>query len=99
MKRISAISLAVSLLLVGCGEQSNETSASSDSSSEQLVSRTTAPTVIWFLENPDALEGTWKLCRSNPGDHGSKAACVNAGQAHERVLMLGRERALSSLKQ
>lgn len=93
------ISLAASLLLVGCGDQSDETSTGSNSRPEQVVSRATAPTVIWFLENPDALEGTWKLCRSNPGDHGSKPACVNAGHAHERVLVLGRERALSSLKQ
>lgn len=99
MKALAATSLAVSLLLSGCGEQSDETSISSDSSSEQLVSRPTAPTVVWFLENPDALERTWKLCRSTPGDHGSKPACINAGHAHERVLMLGRERALSSLKQ
>ncbi len=99
MTRVFVISLAVSLLLVGCGEQSNDASTSNDSSPDKLISRATAPTIVWFLENPDALEGTWKLCRSNPGEHGSKAACVNAGQAHERVLMLGRERALSSLKQ
>ena len=99
MKAITAISLAVSLLLSGCGEQSDEASISSDSSPEQLISRATAPTVVCFLEIPDALERTWKLCRSTPGDHGSKPACVNAGQAHERALMLGRERALNSLKQ
>ncbi|MDZ4367647.1 MAG: EexN family lipoprotein [Afipia sp.] len=99
MKALSGISLALSLLLVGCGEQSDETSNGSGSSPKELVGRHTAPTVVWLLENPEALEGTWKLCRSNPGNHGSKAACVNAGQAHERVLMLGRERALSSLKQ
>lgn len=99
MTRTSVISLAVCLLLAGCGDQSNDASTSNDRSPDQLVGRATAPTVVWFLENPDALEGTWKLCRSNPGEHGSKVACVNAGQAHERVLMLGRERALSSLKQ
>jgi hypothetical protein len=99
MKALPAVSLAVLLLLGGCDEQSDKTSISSDSSPEQLVSRATAPTVVWFLENSDALEKTWKLCRSSPGDHGSKPACVNAGHAHERVLMLGRDRALSSLKQ
>ena len=99
MKALPAISLAVLLLLGGCGERPDETSTSSDSSPEQLVSRATAPTVVWFLENADAQERTWKFCRSTPGDHGSKPACINAGHAHERVLMLGRERALSSLKQ
>lgn len=99
MKALPAIFLTVSLLLVGCGEQSNETSTGSDSNPEQLVSRATAPTVLWFLENPEALESTWKLCRANPGEYGLKSACVNAGQAQERVLVLGRERALNSMKQ
>lgn len=99
MKALSAISAAASLLLSECGKQFDERPIGSDSSPELLLKRATAPKVVWFFGSPDALERTWKLCRSAPGDHRAKPACVKTGQAHVRVLMLGRERALSSSKQ
>jgi len=97
MKR-TPISLADALHLTGCGEHPSKTSEVARISPEHLVNSVMAPTVVWFLENPEALESTWKLNRTNPGEHGLKGACVNAGAAYERVLVLGRARVLNSMK-
>jgi hypothetical protein len=57
-----------------------------------------ARTVLHFLENPQALEEIWAKCRNDPGALGTSAECVNAGYAKERLMILGRERAIQSLK-
>lgn len=55
-------------------------------------------TVLEFLEDPRGLEKTWGRCRNDPGGIGQTAECRNAGAAKERLMMLGRERAIRSLK-
>lgn len=55
-------------------------------------------TVLEFLEDPQGLEETWGRCRNDPGGIGQKAECRNAGAAKERLMMLGRERAIRSLR-
>ena len=55
-------------------------------------------TVLQFLEDPRGLEDTWARCRNDPGGVGQTADCRNAGAAKERLMMLGRERAIRSLK-
>ncbi|MFJ7440062.1 EexN family lipoprotein [Methylorubrum thiocyanatum] len=55
-------------------------------------------TVLEFLEDPQGLEETWGRCRNDPGGIGQTAECRNAGVAKERLMMLGRERAIRSLK-
>jgi hypothetical protein len=57
-----------------------------------------ARTVLQFLENPAALDETWSRCRNDPGGIGQTPDCQNAGYAKERLMMLGRERAIESLK-
>ncbi|SEM22206.1 hypothetical protein SAMN04515666_108230 [Bosea lupini] len=99
MRSLSADSLAVLRLLNGCVEQFDETPLSSNSSSHLLLKRAATPTTAWLLGNPDALEGTWKPCRSIPSNQRGKPPLIDAGLAHERVLMLDWARALGSLKQ
>lgn len=55
-------------------------------------------TVLQFLEDPAALDDTWGRCRNDPGGIGDTPDCRNAGHAKERIMMLGRERAIQSLK-
>ncbi len=55
-------------------------------------------TVLEFLEDPQGLEETWGRCRNDPGGIGENAECRNAGAAKERLMMLGRERAIRSLR-
>lgn len=55
-------------------------------------------TVLQFLEDPAALDETWARCRNDPGGIGDTPDCRNAGHAKERIMMLGRERAIQSLK-
>lgn len=55
-------------------------------------------TVLEFLEDPHGLDETWARCRNDPGGIGQTAQCRNAGSAKERLMMLGRERAIRSLK-
>lgn len=57
-----------------------------------------ARTVLQFLEDPAALDETWSRCRNDPGGIGRSPECENAGYAKERSMMLGRERAIESLK-
>ncbi len=55
-------------------------------------------TVLAFLEDAPALEQAWTACRNDPGGLGRTPDCVNAGYAKERLMMLGRERAIAGLK-
>jgi hypothetical protein len=57
-----------------------------------------ARTVLQFLEDPAALDETWNRCRNDPGGIGRTPECANAGYAKERSMMLGRKRAIESLK-
>jgi hypothetical protein len=99
MRSLSADSLAALRLLNGFVEQFDGTPLSSDSSPQLLLKRAATPTTAWLLVNPDALEGTWKPCRSIPSNQLGKPPRIDAGQAHERVLMLDWARALGCLKQ
>ena len=54
--------------------------------------------MLQFLENRAALDEAWSRCRNDPGGIGRTPDCVNAGYAKERLMMLGRERAIESLK-
>ena len=54
--------------------------------------------MIEFLEEPAALEEAWARCRNDPGGIGQTPDCANAGHAKERLMMLGRERAIESLR-
>ena len=54
--------------------------------------------MLQFLEDPAALDETWSRCRNDPGGIGRTPDCENAGYAKERLMMLGRERAIESLK-
>jgi hypothetical protein len=60
--------------------------------------RSKTRTVLAFLEDPRGFEETWMRCRNDPGGIGQSADCRNAGAAKERLMMLGRERAIRSLK-
>lgn len=82
------------LMLAACGDNSNSKSSSRSTSPAPLKART----VLQFLENPEALDETWAKCRNDPGGLGATGECVNAGHAKERLMMLGRERAIQSLK-
>ena len=55
-------------------------------------------TVLQFLEDEAALNDAWGRCRNDPGGIGRTVECENAGHAKERLMMLGRERAIESLK-
>lgn len=99
MRSLSADSLAVLRLLNGYVEQFDGTPLSNDSSPQLLLKRAATPTTASLLRNPDALEGTWKPYRSIPSNQRGKPPRLDAGQAHERVLMLDWARALGSLKQ
>ncbi len=55
-------------------------------------------TVLQFLEDPAVLDEAWARCRNDPGGIGDTPDCRNAGHAKERIMMLGRERAIQSLK-
>ena len=82
------------LMLAACGDKANDQSSTRSASPEPAKART----VLEFLENPEALDETWAKCRNDPGGLGTTAECVNAGYAKERLMMLGRERAIQSLK-
>ena len=86
--------LGALLMLAACNDKANEKSSTRPTASEPAKSRT----VLEFLENPEALDETWAKCRNDPGGLGKTAECVNAGYAKERLMMLGRERAIQSLK-
>lgn len=64
----------------------------------ETAQKPTNRTVLQFLEDPAALDETWTRCRNDPGGIGDTPECRNAGQASSRVMMLGRERAIQSLK-
>lgn len=96
MRSLSADSLAALRLLNGFVEQFDGTPLSSP---QLLLKRAATPTTAWLLGNPDALQGTWQPCRSIPSNQRGKPPLIDAGQAHERVLMLDWARALGPLKQ
>jgi hypothetical protein len=93
MKRFLLI-LGPLIMLAACGDKANDKSSSRSTSPEPPKART----VLQFLENPEALDETWAKCRNDPGGLGATSECVNAGYAKERLMMLGRERAIKSLK-
>lgn len=82
------------LLLAACGDKAGEKSSTQSPPPELARTRT----VLDFLEDPGALDETWARCRNDPGGLGKSSDCVNAGYANERLMMLGRERAIKSLK-
>lgn len=82
------------LMLAACGDKANDKSTNRSAPPEPAKART----VLEFLENTEALDETWAKCRNDPGGLGATADCVNAGYAKERLMMLGRERAIQSLK-
>jgi hypothetical protein len=82
------------LILAACSDKANERSSSRSTTPEPPNART----VLEFLEHPEALEETWAKCRNDLGGLGATGECVNAGHAKERLMMLGRERAIQSLK-
>ena len=96
----SLVALAgIVLLVTGCGDQSIPASNGEAKSGAASASSTAQPrTVRYFLEHPSELDEVWKRCRNDPGGVGTSPECVNAGHANERAMMLGRERALRSLK-
>ena len=55
-------------------------------------------TVLQFLENTALLDETFARCRNDPGGLGQTPDCRNAGHAKERLMMLGRDRAIQRLK-
>ncbi|WP_171015238.1 EexN family lipoprotein [Methylocystis sp. B8] len=82
------------VILAACGDKANDKSPSRSTSPQPPKART----VLEFLENPEALDEAWARCRNDPGGLGATGECVNAGYAKERLMMLGRERAIQSLK-
>jgi hypothetical protein len=87
------LSFLAVLALIAC----NDSVADRRSTSAADGSRP-ARTVLQFLEDPAALDETWTRCRNDPGGIGRTPECENAGYAKERLMMLGRERAIQSLK-
>ena len=81
-------------MLAACGDKANDKSSTHSTTPEPAKART----VLEFLENTEALDETWAKCRNDPGGLGATGECVNAGYAKERLMMLGRERAIQSLK-
>ena len=65
---------------------------------DEATQKPTSRTVLQFLEDSAALNETWARCRNDPGGLGDTPDCRNAGHAKERIMMLGRERAIQSLK-
>lgn len=86
--------LAALLALAAC----NDSTKQNASSPSQAAPQPRARTVIELLQEPAALEEAWARCRNDPGGIGRTSDCANAGHAQERLMMLGRERALESLK-
>ncbi len=82
------------LMLAACNDKANDRSSTHSTAPEPAKART----VLEFLENPEALDEAWAKCRNDPGGLGTSAECVNAGYAKERLMILGRERAIQSLK-
>ncbi|MGD9540299.1 EexN family lipoprotein [Methylocystis sp.] len=93
MKR-SLVIFGSLVLLAACGDKAKDKSPSRPTSAQPPKART----VLEFLENPEALDEAWAKCRNDPGGLGATGECVNAGYAKERLMMLGRERAIQSLK-
>ena len=81
------------LALVACNDTGADTRTSAGSDAPRA-----ARTVLQFLEDRTALDETWNRCRNDPGGIGRTPECVNASYAKERLMILGRERAIESLK-
>lgn len=93
MTRVTLL-LSALLALVGCDQNASAPAPSPSQAALQPRART----VIEFLEAPAALEEAWARCRNDPGGIGQTPDCANAGHAKERLMMLGRERAIESLR-
>ena len=83
------------LALAACNDRTDRNESPPAPSPSQAAR---ARTVIEFLEEPAALEEAWARCRNDPGGIGQTPDCANAGHAKERLMMLGRERAIESLR-
>lgn len=89
-----ALSVALLATLGACNDPGPPTQPTAGQASRNTKSRT----VLQFLEDPAALDEAWSRCRNDPGGIGDTPDCRNAGHAKERIMMLGRERAIQSLK-
>lgn len=89
-----AIALALLAAVGACNDSAPPAQPTAGEASQKPKSRT----VLQFLEDPAALDEAWARCRNDPGGIGDTADCRNAGHAKERIMMLGRERAIKSLK-
>lgn len=96
MTRLALIG-ATCLVLAACSDET-EKAYGVPSSTPSLTPIAASQTVIHFLENPTMLDEMWAGCRNDPGGIGQSPACVNAAFAKERLMILGRERAIESLK-
>lgn len=89
-----AFALTLFVSLAACNDAGPPAQPTAGEASQKSTSRT----VLQFLQDPAALEETWTRCRNDPGGIGDTPDCRNAGHANSRVMMLGRERAIQSLK-
>ncbi|GJD94464.1 EexN family lipoprotein [Methylobacterium iners] len=89
-----ALALAVLTVVGACNDPAPPAQPTLSDASRKSKYRT----VLQFLENPAALDETWARCRNDPGGIGDTPECRNAGHAKERIMMLGRERAIQSLR-
>jgi len=90
--------VAALLALAACKDRADQNPSAPAPSPSQAALQPRARTVIEFLEAPAALEEAWARCRNDPGGIGQTPDCANAGHAKERLMMLGRERAIESLR-
>ncbi|GAB6846109.1 hypothetical protein HNR00_003283 [Methylorubrum rhodinum] len=89
-----ALAFGVVVVLGACNDSGPPAQPRASDASHQPKNRT----VLQFLEDPAALDEAWARCRNDPGGIGDTPDCRNAGHAKERIMMLGRERAIQSLK-
>jgi hypothetical protein len=86
------------LALAACNDRTDRNESPPAPAPSKAGLQPRARTVIEFLEEPAALEEAWARCRNDPGGIGQTPDCANAGHAKERLMMLGRERAIESLR-
>ena len=89
---------ALAFALLACLGACNDPGPPAQPTAGETSERSKSHTVLQFLEDPAALDEAWARCRNDPGGIGDTPYCRNAGHAKERIMMLGRERAIQSLK-
>ena len=97
MTRLGLISAAC-LVLGACSDETENAHRAGPSAPSSASIAASPQTVVQFLENPAVLDEMWARCRNDPGGIGKSPDCVNAAFANERLMILGRERAIESLK-